>query len=332
MRRKPHVPESGIFLRSRRMLARDAVDAARLMSDELPVPAGLSGELAPLLHRLIAAELVSGACVEGATTTQRPPNGERKLFAFGLSAFIDEACVGACIENPIANFALELLERCRRGESRPGLLGVRDIAKANAGSGLNLFPLMWVQRPKDKASPLGAELTTQGMRTFLNHHRGYNLKRILKEGAREQEPTFTRAGFVRLKAFGGERDAPFGERIVFEATREQALAEAHGSAISLLFLSARPQLGFTRIQQQVLQCAVDDLCDVEIANHLNISSHAVNMRWRTIYERIQQRPELAASLFGPGESRDGDGHASQKRRRVTAFVRERPEELRPYAW
>jgi DNA-binding NarL/FixJ family response regulator len=122
-----------------------------------------------------------------------------------------------------------------------------------------------------------------------------------------------------------------GERIALVLTREQAERGEFGSALGLLFASRRPRLGFARIQQQVLEGAVDDLSDEEIADHLGLSSHAVNMRWRTIYERIDARPELAADIFHCRDRSQGEAGGGRKRRRVVAFVRAHPEELRPFA-
>ena len=67
------------------------------------------------------------------------------------------------------------------------------------------------------------------------------------------------------------------------------------------------------------------------ADHLNISKHAVNMRWRTIYNRILQHPELAAAIFDHRDTCKGGGANTQKRRRAIAFMRAHPEELRPFA-
>ena len=135
----------------------------------------------------------------------------------------------------MANVALEILERCRRDARFSGLLDVGAVAKANAGDGLTLFPFCWLQRPRDKSSALGAELMARRMRSFLSQHKGYNLKRILKEGAPDEEPALTRGGLVRLKAFSGAAPARASERLLFGMTREQAHGDAYGSALSLLF-------------------------------------------------------------------------------------------------
>lgn len=166
------------------------------------------------------------------------------------------------------------------------------------------------------------------MQSFLARHKGYNLKRILKEGGQDGERALTRGGLVWLKASSGAAPARASDRLLFGMSRAQAHGEAYGSALSLLFSTPRPRLGLSRIQQQVLLLAVDDLSDEEIADHLGLSGHAVNMRWRTIYDRVNSHPKLAAAIFHPDDGGRGHGH---KRRRVVAFARAHPEELRPFA-
>jgi hypothetical protein len=324
-------------LRNRRMTMRDAPQVARWMIEDLPVPSILAAELGGVLRSLLKNERLFGVCVEEELPEHSPMSLHRQLVAFGVSAFINDECVTAQMESPLAYFWLELLDRVRRAEVSSGLLTMREIAEANAGDGLNLYPFLWLQRPKDFSDPLGGELIRRAMRLLLDDHLGYNLKRILKEASRNQEDAYTRGGLIRLKACGGGASAAAAERILFGLTREQAKKEAFGSALSLLFESVRPRCGFTRIQQQVLQCAVDDMTDEEIAEHLGVSPHTVNMRWRTIYERMEPAEDVGAEISNDGERSNGknrasDGHVVQKRRRVVAYMRAHPEELRPYAW
>ena len=331
MLQRVETSSEGISLRERRMAPRDAAEAARMMIEDLPVPVSLAAKLAPLLHDLLATERLSGQCVERTPFAdpsagysprfdrRRPFRLSRRRFRRGL-----HQTAGGEFRPQDPS-----LERCRGEECFAGLLDIGAVAKANAGEGLTLFPLCWLQRPSGKSTPLGAELAARGMRSFLSQHKGYNLKRILKEGARDEEPALTQGGYIRLKAFPGAVPEP-AERMLFALTREQAREEAYGSALSLLFSTPRPRLGFTRIQQHVLLSAIDDLSDDEIASHLNISTHAVNMRWRTIYATIDEHPEAAAIFALLGKTGRGQA-AAHKRRRVTAFVRAHPEELRPFA-
>ena len=313
-------------LRVRSVGAGDAGEAARLMAEAMPLPLRLRAGLAPLLHRLLGAEALTGVCVEAAPSFAANGRNGRELLGLGLSGFLSDAAADVLIERPAARYALELLDRCLDDERCCGLLDAASIALANAGGGLNLLPLFWLQRAVDTNSPLGAELAAIGMESFLGQHRGYNLKRIIKETSAEEAARFEAAGMRTVKRF----DSPSGEPVVLALTREEAQASGYGSALGLLFASRRPRLGFSRIQQQVLERAVDDLADEEIAEHLCLSPHAVNMRWPTIYDRVDSHPDLAAAIFY-GHDRSNGEAGGHKRRRIVAFVRAHPEELRPFA-
>ncbi len=331
-------PERATSLRNRRMGARDAAEVARWMIDDFPVPPPLAAELARILHDLVKEERVFGVCVEEAVASRPwPGNCDRRIVAFGMSTFLSDACVNAQIAAPRANFAFELLNRVVANPDAAELLSLPEVAQGNAGEGLNLFPFLWLQRPRDPMSPEGARLLTRAMCTLLEEHKGFNLKCIVKEGGREQEEAFTRGGMKKIATCSGAPNAPRGERFLFRLTREEARRDAFGTGLSLLFLADRPCCGFARIQQHVLQCAADDMSDEEIADHLCVTPHAVNMRWRTIYERIERQADLAALVFDDrhqtdGGRRSGNSGGAQKRRSVVAYIRAHSEELRPYAW
>jgi DNA-binding CsgD family transcriptional regulator len=315
-------------LRARRMRPGDAARAAAMMIVDLPMSPALAEALPVLLHKLIAGERLAGYCVEGIRADDSGARGRGEIVAFGLSGFLSDARAEAFLETPIPNFSIRILERCLGGEAQSGLLGVEAVARANAGQGLNLAPICWLQRPRDRTSPKGAELMALNMEIFLKQHRGYNLKRIVKEVSADEEARFVAGGFARVKTMPNPQG---GERVALVLTREQAQAGEFGSALGLLFASRRPRLGFTRNQQKVLEGAVDDLSDEELADHLNLSTHTVNMRWRTIYHRIDARPKLAADIFYPQDRSQSRAAGGRKRRRVVAFARAHPEELRPFS-
>ncbi len=292
--------------RARRMRPRDAAQAASIMIADLPTAPVLAEALPALLHKQLADERLAGYCVEGMRADEPRARSQGAIVAFGLSGFLSDARAEAFLKAPIPNFAIDILERCLSDETQSGLLGIDAVARANGGAGLNLAPICWLQRPRDRTSPKGAELMALGMELFLKQHRGYNLKCILKEAPADEEGRFVAGGFVRVKTLNAIPTVQGGERLALVLTRQQAERGEFGSALGLLFASRRPRLGFTRIQQQVLEGAVDDLSDEEIADHLNLSIHAVNMRWRTIYDRIDAHPELA------------DGHDGKRRAHVRA--------------
>ncbi len=159
---------------------------------------------------------------------------------------------------------------------------------------------------------------------------------ILKEAAAERAAAFIAGGFRQqcvLKAgtpFTFSRQKLASDHIVFLARKPDAADGWPGSALGPLFLYRQARCAFTRAEQKVLIRAEDDLTDNEIAEDLRISGNSVALRWRSIYIRVAERVPLA---LHPGTDRlAAFARGAEKRRRVIAFVRQHPEELRPYSW
>jgi hypothetical protein len=319
-------PIDQMSVRVRRMRPRDAAMAGAMMIADLRMSSALANALPSLLHNLLTTGRLTGFCLEGARAGEPKAKGFGSIVAFGLSGFLSDACVEAFLNAPVAYFAMDLLESCIGCDSSSVLLGLDAVARANAGNGLNLTPICWVQRPRYRANTQGVELMALNKEIFLKQHLGYNLKCLVKEIAAHEEARFVAAGYTRVKKLNAIDGT---ERVALVLTREQAERGEFGSAFGILFSSSRPRLGFTPIQQQVLDGALDGLSDQEIADDLGLSAHGINMRWRTIYRRIEEQPEVATAVFRG--TTYGTAGSVQKRRRVIAFVRAHPEELRPFA-
>jgi hypothetical protein len=297
---------------------------------DFPVPPALAKALPALLGRLIAEETLSTVVVEEHSEGWTRPT----VAGFGISGFIGAGAAAQYLAAPSPHLELDLLERARRGQPHRSFLDYDEIARANAGEGLTLFPLVWLQRANDPCDPEARTLLTVGQQAFLRMHRGYRLARILKEAQASQAEAFVNGGFrerTRLPAgtalsFPGRRLAC--EHVVFEITRSEADSAMPGRAVEQLFCYRPPRCGFTRAEKQVLSRAAEGLVDAQIARQLGISSAAVALRWRSIYARVAEQVPSALQEYAPSATGRGRGH--EKRRRVIAFVSEHPEEMRPY--
>jgi hypothetical protein len=106
---------------------------------------------------------------------------------------------------------------------------------------------------------------------------------------------------------------------VFGQTRERALLEPVGSTVSFLFRSVRPRYYFPASQRRVLRAALAGRSDNEIAAQLGVSRDAIKGTWKAILTRVWDYDiELAGQA------------ATHRRRHVLEYVRQHPEELRPY--
>ena len=102
-----------------------------------------------------------------------------------------------------------------------------------------------------------------------------------------------------------------------------------GSWASGLFLQSVPALGLSRSEQRLLDAALRGLTDEELAIELQVSLSAIKKTWRSIYSRVEHAglPILPALT----ESREDGDRGKGKRHRLLNYVREHPEELRPFS-
>jgi hypothetical protein len=311
--------------------AADAAEAAAWAIRDLPVSRELASALPGLLGRLLREETLRGACLEeiGCDDT-----GWRVL-GIGISGFLSHAGAASYLEAPFPHLEVALLERARVPGSGPGFLSIDAIAEANAGDGLILCPLFWLQHYSDLPEPESNALLRLGQQSFLSIHRGYRLKGLLKEADATMAPAYLSGGFREVRRLpagmplGFARGASRSERIVFMTTAEDMKRALPGAAIGPLFATAPPLCGFSRRQQRVLEAAVSNMTDREIAAALGMKANAVAQHWRKIYQGVERAiPYLFQDLY---LSAGAGTRGAEKRRRVVAYVAEHPEELRPYA-
>lgn len=112
-------------------------------------------------------------------------------------------------------------------------------------------------------------------------------------------------------------------------TRGEACAHP-GSHIANLFIYTPPRFHFNRSEQVLLHHALlGETCEQEAAS-LSISSWTVKKRWHAIYERVADvdsellPPPIANGLHTPSRG-------AERRRHLLYYLRQHPEELRPFS-
>ena len=210
-----------------------------------------------------------------------------------VSGFVSETWANDFLASPTPHIDLTVLDRAARGAQ--DLLTYDEIAEANAGDGVTLLPLLWLQATDDPADPEAHALLRLGQQNFLDRHRGYRLARIIKETWAERAFAFQGGGFrehCRMPAGTSLSFDPQGrlerDHIIYTVTRTDIEANWPGTAVGLLFAHEPPRCGYTRAEQEVLLRAADGLTDAKIAQDLGISAAAVSMRWRSIYARSRK--------------------------------------------
>jgi hypothetical protein len=117
------------------------------------------------------------------------------------------------------------------------------------------------------------------------------------------------------------------DRALICLSRADALNVA-GSVYGELFRYREPTLKFRSGEKQLLIAARDGATDSQLATTLNLSLAAVKKRWRAIFDRIVlKRPDL---LPVSARQQISEVRGPQKRHFILAYVRQHPEELRPF--
>jgi hypothetical protein len=114
------------------------------------------------------------------------------------------------------------------------------------------------------------------------------------------------------------------DRALAMTTGETLQRDPGSIAGSLFLLHRNPIFGFNAGEQELLEAALKGLDDLEASKELYRSFGAIKRRWTTIFEKIDA---VLPGLCPPGE---GPARGPQKRYRVLAYLREHPEELRPF--
>ncbi len=245
-------------------------------------------------------------------------------FAFGVFVSDERAeeyrrCTSPCIPR-------SLLAQWVAGE-RP-FLSLPEIASLNAGRGLNLLMTHYGHRRGD------ARVYVANYESSRRVLRGWNLRTYTVEMFTEPERddrTWGRNLGFRVLEYPPSRYLAAGipiERAPFlwVANREEAKSDAHYGLALLFETYAPPRFALTLREQQVLSLALDGGTDTSLARTADISESTVKKIFRTIYAKVAGAGVVDLRVADAPEQR-----GVETRRHLLNYVREHPQELRPYS-
>lgn len=239
-------------------------------------------------------------------------------MGFGASVFVSAEFMDAEIANPRDDINSRVIASVHAGQ--PVVLTREETGRANAAEGLDIVILYGVWSEEIMTPDQAAEARTALPTAFIQLQAGYRTRRFLWESASLPQERFARMSGV-YRAIG---EFPGAGRVLNLCNRDEAVG-VPASQANVLFRYAEPVLGLREADQQLLRAAQSGATDAELAATLRLKMPAVKARWRSALARIAEaRPDLV------GELKDGTARGSQKRHRVLAYIREHPEELRPY--
>lgn len=282
------------------------------------------------LLRMLQSQAHRASVIHAAEGSRAP------ICLFGTSAIVRDDFLRDMKTPPHFWLGPELTARMERNESP--LLTDRELREANSRGGLNLICWEAGFRPEYEAY---GELQRYMMSTFIETHRGYLWKELIST----QPDRADRLDFV-LKTGGCLWDPLAGGYTstltndlseivsrphVVGITREIELKRHNdwaGSWVGALFDYHPPVLGFSPGEQRLLLSALPGGTDEQLAEILGASLPVVKKMWVSIYQRVEDcLPELIGDALPSDVPPSGRGR--EKRRRLLAYLREHPEELRP---
>jgi hypothetical protein len=281
--------------------------------------------------RLLGSD-ATGSALFYADDGPRPP-----ICCLGFTVIVRDDFIRELKTPPHFWTGPEMIRRIVRGESP--FLTSKEIREANSRDGLNLVCWdNWV-RP---GYEVHGDLNRSMMSVFIETHRGYLWKELISSQIHSPE----QLGYV-FKT-GGYFWDPFAGAYTSTLTKTpgEILASPHvlgmtreldaergtwsGSWVGNLFDYHPPNLGLSRGEQRMLSIALPGATDETLAERMNISLSAVKKVWISIYRRVEESlPELVPDsdqMEFPVSVR-----GREKRRSVLAYLREHPEELRPFS-
>lgn len=252
-----------------------------------------------------------------------PPNPVGIMVA----AIVSEVCFRTYISAKQPPLLADLCRRIEDGQAMA--LSPAEIGAANAGAGCCLLIAYFGWGAINEESELSVNVRACIATAYAERFAGNRLKAMFGEvdgdyvlgvalsyGNRvlNDYPDW----YERFPPLDGRRARIVG------VEREDGLKSGN-FWLQRMFSYFPPKFLFTEPQRQTLRLAREGFTDVEIAAALGVSADSIKKRWTSIYDRVKE------VLPGLLPDSPGAGRGTEKRRAVLHHLRDRPEELQPFA-
>jgi DNA-binding CsgD family transcriptional regulator len=260
------------------------------------------------------------------------PAGER-IQAIGMAIALDDRWQRHMRGAPQPWITQQLYAELLTGRTRPP--SERELARANASSGddegVTFMVLHYQQRNTDMSDPQAVAVLSAGLTAMRLAHAGHRVREIFQEAWQDEQAYMHSIGMVQRSTHAtaiGDADPPELPEL-FGLSRAEALRKLPGFQIREIFEHSAPIFRFRGAEQRLLRRALFDEPDELIASLLSVSPHTLKKLWRSIYERVE---DSFPSLLADAAALNAEGvRGPEKRRTLMRYLRQHPEEMRPYA-
>jgi DNA-binding CsgD family transcriptional regulator len=255
------------------------------------------------------------ACIS-AVFESAPPKGPPRIIGFGASVFVSSAFAAAELGQPRPGINARIVASIHEGRSV--VLGREEIARSNAGAGLDVVMMYGSWLAKGLSDQEDVEVQQLLPLSLVQLISGYKIRSMFGQATGNQIPFMRKSGIVREIGTYPELDQVFNVMTSAEAFARPT------SIAGPMFVHQEPVLGLSEAEQRLLAAALEGHTDAELAASLGLGLPAIKARWRSIFARFS---DLRLGV----EETERDGRGIQKRHRVLAYIRQHPEELRPFS-
>lgn len=321
----PPLPANSSAFRFRLATPADLARCVELLPTGFRVSSALRKQLPKVWAQVLASDGRTFSIIED---MERPYPAN--IEGFGLSVFVTDAFLDEFYAAPRPYLAAYCYERMLAGDEV--VMNAEQVRKANGGTGLNVIVLHFGLANEDLSDPRTAQVLIAGTSAFYFFHSGYCINALANEVYGAQSAEYMRRGGFRLICdfqqespadFEGLPAAHYPYLMLF---RRQWVEPAVIDPMSQLFLYRPPRIGFSNSERRVLEGALLNESDAQIAARLAVSPDTVKKVWRNIYVRATcQVPNLIPNA----DQELSGGRGQEKRRHVLEYVRTHLQELRP---
>lgn len=309
---------SGLRLHGRLLGHADLAEAQRLVPAWLPLAAPLRAALPTVWTRLLGHSGFNADVIEDLNR----PAGQR-MIGLGMAVALDERWSARLRDDPPPFAAAQIYAELASGRFEPP--ADKELGRLNGRGEVSFLVLHYEQTLQDLANPDTLETLGMAMALFRFAHAGYRLQHLYQEGIGEQGAYLLSMGF-RQRTQRGDPALPD----LFGLSRDEASRQLPGTPVRDAFQFTPPSFGFAPAERRLLRLAVTQLTDDEIGDELGISAHGVKKLWRQVHQRaIDAMPHLFDEPASAAASEAGV-RGPEKRRTLLQYLRQHPEELRPY--
>lgn len=248
---------------------------------------------------------------------------QRRPILHGMAALVSNRFVAEILASNRPHIGALLVERFLEHGDEP--LSLEGIRSGHAGEGISLMNVHSLNVDHPGEPPAGA-MAEKMFQANFNDLRGYRFAHALREVYSVNAlKAYVSGGWSLRSQYGAE--TPSLEHPFLLAIDREEMETAAGARMASLFTDYPRRLALKRIHIELLTHALTGMTDDEMAAAMSLSPSAVKKRWRSVYERVDERAPGLLPTVDP--LRPEAGRGAERRRHLLNYLREHPEEMRP---